>query len=68
MGDNVDAVWEYKDLGNIDHKLKRNRNVSQIYKKCNQRLVSFFLVCCCSYVTLQQVSCTMINKGIVILS
>ena len=38
-GDNVDVVEEYKYLGNIiDHKLKGNLNVSQIYKKCNQRL------------------------------
>ena len=38
-GNNVDVVEEYKYLGNIiDHKLKGNLNVSQIYKKCNQRL------------------------------
>ena len=38
-GDNVDVVEEYKYPRNIiDHKLKGNLNVSQIYKKCNQRL------------------------------
>ena len=38
-GDNVEVVKEYKYLGNvIDHKLKGDLNVSQIHKKCNQRL------------------------------
>ena len=38
-GDNVEVVKEYKYLGNvIDHKLKGDLNVSQIPKKCNQRL------------------------------
>ena len=38
-GANVEKVEEYKYLGNIiDHKLKGNLNVSQIHKKCNQRL------------------------------
>ena len=38
-GDNVDIVDEYKYLGNIiDNKLKGNLNVSNIYKKCNQRM------------------------------
>ncbi len=38
-GENVEVVQEYKYLGNIiDHKLKGDLNVSQIHKKCNQRL------------------------------
>ena len=36
--DNVELVEEYKHLGNIDHKLNGNLNVSQIHKQCNQRL------------------------------
>ena len=40
-GANVEVVSEYKYLGNtIDHKLKGNLYVSQIYNKCNQRLYS----------------------------
>ena len=38
-GENVEVVQEYKYLGNIiDDKLKGDLNVSQIHKKCNQRL------------------------------
>ena len=38
-GDNVEVLKEYKYLGNvIDHKLKGNLYVSQIHKKCDQRL------------------------------
>ena len=53
MGDNV-HVGKYKDLENIiDHKLKGNQNVSQIYKKCNQRLVVFssLLLFICRHLT-----------------